>query len=476
MTFLFAFLWFGVENREEYDTQANLPFRRRVFLSHLDGQLITGIDIENAILGPTFAELYNEDAVGICCLGILQLVLLGAENRRNVPEWLLRIANDRVAWNKYPWGSYVWPTLYRQFVEQKIELERNKKDVHDIKEEMQKFRQEMNARSVRQENTVPIIVGQHYGLSDFSEFRSMQGGPSSFMNMGTPPKFQTPMRSQPGSSDWQRQMPEQSASYYWQPSPHPGSYYLFGQVPSHMGRPNLQTTIDTQHDVDGIVDQYLVTPFTVQAPTTMVPNSVESVNACSVIYRKEPVLKLAETYRAMVQECKYDVRNNRLGSKQSGKKKMKSATWVVKGVNAYQYEVSDGQYIREVNLQTGICGCRKWQLSGLSCGHVKAITRFLGLTDERVGLLINSLGGSSTTTFSQATSSSPSLSPTPSTTPIYYGGSSTNTECSNCKHLLGRIKVLQATLEMYRHPEQHTLNSAALLHDLNNDMEKLGLE
>nr|GFA85556.1 hypothetical protein [Tanacetum cinerariifolium] len=81
-----------------------------------------------------------------------------------------------------------------------------------------------------------------------------------------------------------------------------------------------------------------------------------------------------------------------------------------------------------------------------------------------------------TTTFSQATSTSPSLSAKPSTTPIYYGGSSTNTECSNCKHLLGRIKVLQATLEMYRHPEQHTLNSAALLHDLNNDMEKLSLE
>nr|GEU62362.1 transposase, MuDR, MULE transposase domain protein [Tanacetum cinerariifolium] len=60
---------------------------------------------------------------------------------------------------------------------------------------------------------------------------------------------------------------------------------------------------------------------------------------------------------------------------------MKSATWVVNGVNAYQYEVSDGQYIREVNLQTGICGCRKWKLSWLQCGHVIAITRFLGLTD-----------------------------------------------------------------------------------------------
>nr|GEZ00011.1 hypothetical protein [Tanacetum cinerariifolium] len=167
---------------------------------------------------------------------------MGAESRRNVPEWLLRITNDRVDWNKYPWGLYVWPTLYsqlrnanvrrwgplyidqptneddpttylifgytlafkadfvgfidqvervpfdlsrqnmyeissdiyRQFVEQKIKLERNRKDVDDIKEEMLKFRKEMNARPVRQENTVPINVGQHYGFSDFSQFQSMQ--------------------------------------------------------------------------------------------------------------------------------------------------------------------------------------------------------------------------------------------------------------------------------------------------------------
>nr|GEU67963.1 transposase, MuDR, MULE transposase domain protein [Tanacetum cinerariifolium] len=37
----------------------------------------------------------------------------------------------------------------------------------------------------------------------------------------------------------------------------------------------------------------------------MTLNSVESVNTCSVIYRKEPVLKLAKTYRAMVQEWYY---------------------------------------------------------------------------------------------------------------------------------------------------------------------------
>nr|GEX82353.1 hypothetical protein [Tanacetum cinerariifolium] len=176
----------------------------------------------------------------------------------------------------------------------------NRKDVDDIKEQMLKFREEMNARSVRQENTEPINVGQHYGFSDFSQFQSMQGGlssfnghaNSSFFNMGTSSNFQTPMRSQLGSSDWQRQMPEQSASQYWQPSPQPGFYYSFGQVPSHIGRSNLQTTIETQHDFDGLVDQnipnrgkrqqlpgkYLVTPFTTQPPTTMVPKQRVSKN------------------------------------------------------------------------------------------------------------------------------------------------------------------------------------------------------
>nr|GFC22349.1 hypothetical protein [Tanacetum cinerariifolium] len=104
----------------------------------------------------------------------------------------------------------------------------------------------MNARSVRQENTKPINVGQHYGFSDFSQFQSMQ----------------------------------------------PGSYYSFGQVSSHIGRPNLQTTIETQHDFDGLVDQnilnrekrqqlprkYLVTPFTAQPPTIMVPKQCVSKN------------------------------------------------------------------------------------------------------------------------------------------------------------------------------------------------------
>ncbi|GJT71232.1 phospholipase-like protein [Tanacetum coccineum] len=153
----------------------------------------------------------------------------------------------------------------------------------------------MNDQPVRQENKEPIIADEHYGLSDFSQFHSMQGGPSSFQghvnssyfNMGTQPNFQTPMPSQPGSSVWQTQMPAQSATQYWQPgtSSQHDSYYSFGRVPSHMGWQNLQTTIETHDDVAAIFDQnipnrgrreqfpskYKLSPFTEQAPTTNLP-------------------------------------------------------------------------------------------------------------------------------------------------------------------------------------------------------------
>ncbi|GKD36907.1 hypothetical protein Tco_1257114, partial [Tanacetum coccineum] len=91
---------------------------------------------------------------------------------------------------------------------------------------MRKSREEMNVQPVRQENKEAIIADQHYGLSDFTQFQSTQ-------------------------------MPAQSATQYWQldTSSQPGSYYLFGRVPFHMGRQNLQTTIETHADVNGIFYQ-----------------------------------------------------------------------------------------------------------------------------------------------------------------------------------------------------------------------------
>ncbi|GJW96206.1 phospholipase-like protein [Tanacetum coccineum] len=517
-------LRFGVENWEEYDSQENLPFRRRVFPSHLDGQPITGIDIENAISGPTFAELYDDDAVGLCCLGILQLVLLGAENRRIVPQWLLRIANDRVAWNKYPWGSYVWPTLYsqlrnanvrrwsqfyveettnendaktyslcgytwafkgnipaarltpddnearsdwwisskayfdgfidqvkrvpfdlsrqnmhvipsniyRQFVEQKNELERNKKDVDDIKEEMKKFREEMNSRPVRQENTVPIIVGQHYGLSNFSEFRSMQ-------------------------------MPKQSASHYWRPSSHPGSYYSFGQPPSHMVRPNLQTTIETQHDVEAIVDQnisnrgkrqqvpskYLVTPFTVQALTTMGYNEEEnnvtffgSQFTGNILFSKN--VDPAKVRRGNYENILSDMQSLSYGTPNG---------WLGK-------EVFLPIHVAENHWATGVID--------LANSHFYVFDS-LASEENKDDLQHPKL-------LFRTFNTSKLFFRTFNTSKLFSRIASRNAECSNCKHLRRKISVLKATLDMHMHPEQHTVNSAALFHEVLNEMEKLNLE
>ncbi|GJZ11306.1 hypothetical protein Tco_0546065 [Tanacetum coccineum] len=106
---------FGVKNSDDYDDEDKpIPFRRRVFPSCLDGKHITGKNVEDLIKSKSFKKLDDDDAVSLCCIGILQLVLLGLEDRRAVPNCILRLANDRDGWDDYPWGSYFWPTLYYQ--------------------------------------------------------------------------------------------------------------------------------------------------------------------------------------------------------------------------------------------------------------------------------------------------------------------------------------------------------------------------
>ncbi|GJR37454.1 hypothetical protein Tco_1213138 [Tanacetum coccineum] len=106
-------------------------------------------------------------------------------------------------------------------------------------------------------------------------------------------------------------------------------------------------------------------------------------------------------------------------------------------------------------------------------------------TYSSVGMDISWLSLSS----SSGPSTPPSSYPGPSTHPTYSLGPSGSTlnlrkaECSNCKFLAEKIKtleekikILEATVEMERHPENHTLESAAILHELYNDTGKLGLE
>nr|GEZ78784.1 hypothetical protein [Tanacetum cinerariifolium] len=51
-----------------------------------------------------------------------------------------------------------------------------------------------------------------------------------------------------------------------------------------------------------------------------------------------------------------------------------------------------------------------------------------------------------------------------------------NIECSNCKLLTMKIKILEAIQAMKRYPEDHTCQSAAILHELLNEMENLRVE
>nr|GEV61116.1 DNA-directed RNA polymerase II subunit 1 [Tanacetum cinerariifolium] len=76
-----------------------------------------------------------------------------------------------------------------------------------------------------------------------------------------------------------------------------------------------------------------------------------------------------------------------------------------------------------------------------------------------------STGPSTPPNYSSGPSTPPSYSSGLSTPPNYSSRSSKNAECSNCKHLRGKISVLKATMNMHMHPVQHTVNSAALLHE-----------
>lgn len=59
----------------------------------------------------------------------------------------------------------------------------------------------------------------------------------------------------------------------------------------------------------------------------------------------------------------------------------KSANWTVNPIEHKRiYEVDDRRRKHIVRLDYDTCTCRKWQLSGLPCGHAIAVCRAQGLT------------------------------------------------------------------------------------------------
>ncbi|GJR05141.1 hypothetical protein Tco_0528125 [Tanacetum coccineum] len=86
-------LKFGVEYSECY-LDGLMPFRRLLFQSDTDGTHITGDMLLDKI---------KSDLAVFVCFWSFKSVFHG--------KWLVV---DLKEWDKYPWGSYVWPRLYQQ--------------------------------------------------------------------------------------------------------------------------------------------------------------------------------------------------------------------------------------------------------------------------------------------------------------------------------------------------------------------------
>ncbi|GJU63615.1 RNA-directed DNA polymerase, eukaryota [Tanacetum coccineum] len=266
---------FNNENEAwEYENEA-WEYENEAWEYNLDGGPITGKDVELLIESDVFKKLDDNDVVSICCVGIVQLVLLGVEDRRVVPKWVLRLANDRVGWDKYLGDSYVyWPEIVEEFIGmQMICLVRSrnrrrgyqemKENNNNMYEKITRFMED--TRRVPEANTTPIIPDQQFGASGISGFQSYQGLPSAFhtlannrpfINMAAPFKLAKHQISQlVVSSNWQTPNPSYLGTPNSQPpipSPH-GTSNLQNPMTSYYS-PNLPPPILSHSQDAGILD------------------------------------------------------------------------------------------------------------------------------------------------------------------------------------------------------------------------------
>ncbi|GJX36272.1 transposase, MuDR, MULE transposase domain protein [Tanacetum coccineum] len=124
----------------------------------------------------------------------------------------------------------------------------------------------------------------------------------------------------------------------------------------------------------------------------MTSNSAKSINNLTRHVRKAPITMLMKWYRALLQKwyCarreKYQDSSVHILSDWATHKVMdriqKSANWKVYVIHQGKfYQVDDHRKVHRVDLTTRSCTCRKWQLSGIPCGHLIAVGRVMGCTN-----------------------------------------------------------------------------------------------
>ncbi|KAJ9566920.1 hypothetical protein OSB04_002886 [Centaurea solstitialis] len=122
----------------------------------------------------------------------------------------------------------------------------------------------------------------------------------------------------------------------------------------------------------------------------MTSNSVECMNAHSRFARKGAIVGLMEYFRAFQQEW-YSKRRE-LAARLTNtltpwaevrvqKRAVESASWIVRDIGYCEYEVQDGYRDAKVQYYDKSFSCKRWQLSGLPCGHAIAVAAMQNLTD-----------------------------------------------------------------------------------------------
>ncbi|GKA25869.1 hypothetical protein Tco_0711978 [Tanacetum coccineum] len=231
-------LKFGVENWTDYNDESEpIPFRRRVFSSSLDGQPIRGKHVAALINSEEFKKLDDNDAVSLLVMSI-------------------HIAFSVIdGWDNYPWGSHVWPTLYKQLKDANVRRwpalyatqPRNEDEVEKKSYSLvgflwafktwilESFRAATNDYYTRYRRLPRIVAWSSKNkfylrmLRPFlhgvpSAFQTLANS-SSFFNMATPSNLQTSVqRNWQTPSNWQTP----NSSYLGTPNSQP-------PIPSHPG-------------------------------------------------------------------------------------------------------------------------------------------------------------------------------------------------------------------------------------------------
>lgn len=63
------------------------------------------------------SKLSDNDAVRVCLLLVLEVVLMGRLLTTAVDDAYLRLVENLRSWNAFPWGEHIWRHLYDQILD-----------------------------------------------------------------------------------------------------------------------------------------------------------------------------------------------------------------------------------------------------------------------------------------------------------------------------------------------------------------------